>query len=91
MAENRYICDMKLTPEEKLLRIVIKNICGDRNYPLKQEVPVCPKCRLTVDIMDPLVRVEFKEEEIKGRTFVFAEPYCPTCSTKTEALIYINN
>jgi hypothetical protein len=41
--------------------------------------------------MDPSVAVEFLEKVIGGKTFIFAEPYCPSCSTKIEPITYINN
>ncbi|MEM7828289.1 MAG: hypothetical protein QW561_03010 [Candidatus Aenigmatarchaeota archaeon] len=80
----------KLTPEEKLLRAILKDQNMDRNYPVKQ-LFFCPDCRMDIDISDPAVKVQYRDTHIGGRTFTIAEPSCPVCGKKIEAEIYINN
>lgn len=79
------------TPEEKLLRVFIKNTLENRNYPIRQEIPTCPRCYIPIDLMDFSIKVDFNEVVVGGKTFIFAEPYCPKCSIKIKAAIYINN
>jgi hypothetical protein len=78
-----------MTPEEKLLRLVLKEHMDDRNYPVKQEIPFCPRCQIEIDILDDSVKVDYRDAELNGKTYTFAEPYCPQCFTKIEAKIYL--
>lgn len=75
----------KISAEEKLLRTIVKNEMDDKTRPLKQEIPVCQGCSLTVDIMDPAVRVDFRDIEVRGKNLVVAEPNCPKCGVRITA------
>lgn len=82
---------MDISPEEKLLRAILKDQQNDRNYPVKHEPFFCSRCRVDIDISDPAVDVQYKDIEIGGKTFTIAEPLCPVCGRKVTADIYINN
>lgn len=76
-----------LTPEEKLLRLVLKRQIEDRQSAVAQLPPVCPKCKKAVDICDDSVSVDFRDVDVNGKTITLAEPFCPACNTKIEGKI----
>lgn len=80
-----------ITAEEKLLRAFVKLASRKKEYPVKQEEPVCPRCKTAIDITDPSVRVDFHDVEAGGRLFVVAEPTCPNCFTRVKPRAFVNN
>ncbi len=78
-----------MTPEEKLLRLIIKDQMADKNYPVKQITPFCEKCRIEIDILDEAIKVDFREIEIGSKSYFVAEPYCPRCFTKIPAKVFL--
>ncbi len=82
---------MAITAEEKLLRLLIKDRNEDPSFPVRQETPVCPSCRLAVDIADFSVKVDFRDVEVGGKTVTIAEPYCPQCGLKIAATPYLSH
>jgi len=80
---------MTITPEEKLLRIIIAMHMQDREYPVKQVSPAC--CGRVIDINDPSVSVIFRDIEVGGKELTVAEPLCPVCGRQVPAEVYINN
>jgi hypothetical protein len=78
-----------ITPEEKLLRIVIDMHMKSSGYPVKQVSPTC--CGKVIDINDPSVSVVFRDIEVGCREFTVAEPLCPVCGRQIPAEVYINN
>lgn len=80
-----------ITAEEKHLRMVIKDQMTDRNFPVRQEPPRCPKCHIPVDIADFSIRVDFRDVEVGGRKITLADPTCPQCFRKIPARPFINN
>ena len=76
-----------ITKGERLLRSLVRLEMTDSTGMLKQELPFCRSCSIELDITDEGIRVDFREVEILGKVMVVAEPYCPDCGMKIDAVI----
>jgi len=77
----------RISPEEKLLRQIIKIRMADRTYPVKQELPFCISCALAIDISDPSITVDIRDIDVWGKIVTVAEPVCPKCGARVEAKV----
>ncbi len=77
----------KSSAEEKLLRQIAKSMMTDKKYPVRQEMPACPRCRLAIDITDVSIKIDFRDMDVSGKMLIVAEPYCPGCGKRVEAII----
>lgn len=82
---------MVISPEEKLLRLVLKKDMDDKNKGIKQETPVCPRCYQKIDISDFSVSVDFRDVELNGKLFAVADSICPNCGITVSGRIFVEN